>query len=819
MPPLPRRRTAQRQRGLGRAVGPAHAGTTGMTTRSTPETLPAILDSSMDATLSALIEHSTDFIGLSSLDGQVLLINPAGQHLVGWTEPEQVRATVVLDYVAAEERERFQREIWPAIMQHSHWEGEVPLRHFKTDMAIPMLHHFFVIKDAQHQQPLALAMISRTITEQTRVEMAVRDIAEGVSAAVGATFFRSLMQYLAQTLAADYAFVGEVGPEHGTLIRTVAAYGNGQIVPNFTYDLQNTPCEQVTSGTLCVYPDRIQSHFPHDRILAQMGIEAYVGMPLFDTRERVIGLLVVLSRRPLEHPELWASTLRIFATRAAAELERKQAEEAMCASENRWRTMFQSAAIGIALVDATGHCVQSNPALQHLLGYTADELGRMSFVEFTHPNDAMQDWALVSEVFAGQRDHYQIEKRYIRKDGQIRWGHLTASAIRDEHGGCQFVIGMVEDITERKRAAAALRESEEMSRQVAEHLQDALWLEDSTSHRMLYVNQAYEVIWGQTRASLYQQGGTFVATVHPEDRERVARMLQERGAGLYRSEEYRVTRRDGTVRWIQDRSFPIRDSTGNVYRVAGIAQDITERKQAEEQLRGTSAQLRALMASLRSAREQEGIRIAREIHDELGSALTSLRWDLEDLDTRISRAQDLSLMPAWQEKISAMCSLIETTGHVVRRIAAELRPSILDDLGLAAAVEWQAQQFQARTGILCRYEGATEHLAVDREQSTAIFRIFQEALTNVLRHAQATSVDVMLEETEAALVLTIRDNGRGMTDVEQSAPHALGLLGMRERAHLIGSSVDITGMQGQGTTVILRVPYSGDARDQHEDDG
>ena len=273
MPHLSRRRTAQRQRGPARAAAPARAGATGVTKRSAPAAPPAILESIMDATLVALLEHSTDFIALAALDGQILLVNPAGQHLVGLTEPAQAGATVVFDYVAAEERERFQTAIWPAVMRHGHWEGETPLRHFKTGRTLPMLHHLFVIKDTQHQQPRALAMISRTITEQTRVEMAVRDIAEGVSAAIGATFFRSLMQYLARTLAADYAFVGAGGPEHGTLIRTVAAYGDGQIVPNFVYDLQDTPCQQVTRGTLCVYPDRIQSLFPHDRMLAQMGIE------------------------------------------------------------------------------------------------------------------------------------------------------------------------------------------------------------------------------------------------------------------------------------------------------------------------------------------------------------------------------------------------------------------------------------------------------------------------------------------------------------------------------------------------------------------
>src|SRR5262249_23603796 len=236
-----------------------------------------------------------------------------------------------------------------------------------------------------------------------------------------------------------------------------------------------------------------------------------------------------------------------------------------------------------------------------------------------------------------------------------------------------------------------------------------------------------------------------------------------------------------------------------------LQRDITERKQVEERLRATSAQLRALMAGLRSAREQEGIRIAREIHDELGAALTSLRWDLEGIDKTISEAADRSLRSAVRDKIEAMVGLIDTTVHVVRRISSELRPHILDDLGIVAAIEWQAQQFQARTGILCQYVGAGEYLDLDQEQSTAIFRIFQEALTNVLRHAQATRVDVTLEEEGAELVLKVRDNGRGITEGEQGGPLALGLLGRREPARRLGGRVPRPGNKGQGATVNLPV--------------
>ena len=156
-----------------------------------------------------------------------------------------------------------------------------------------------------------------------------------------------------------------------------------------------------------------------------------------------------------------------------------------------------------------------------------------------------------------------------------------------------------------------------------------------------------------------------------------------------------------------------------------------------------------------------------------------------------------------------MMRLTDATVDTVRRISSELRPSILDDLGLAEAIEWQAQQFQARTGIVCHCDCALDNVEFNQEQSTAVFRIVQEALTNSLRHAQATRVDTALKEEAGEVVLTITDNGRGITADEKEGPRSLGLLGMRERAHLIGGRVDITGVEGKGTTVAIRIPLCG----------
>jgi signal transduction histidine kinase len=193
------------------------------------------------------------------------------------------------------------------------------------------------------------------------------------------------------------------------------------------------------------------------------------------------------------------------------------------------------------------------------------------------------------------------------------------------------------------------------------------------------------------------------------------------------------------------------------------------------------------------------------IHDELGSALTSLKLDLESIRREeLTAASDLDLS-GLREKTKTMMQLVDQTADTVRRISSELRPSVLDDIGLVAAMRWQARQFQTQAGIVCQCDFRLEEVDLDQQQSTAIFRVFQEALTNVLRHAEATKIDINLEKEDNELVLTISDNGRGITADERSERLSLGLLGMRERVNLIGGTIDITGVEGKGTEITVRV--------------
>jgi signal transduction histidine kinase len=231
-----------------------------------------------------------------------------------------------------------------------------------------------------------------------------------------------------------------------------------------------------------------------------------------------------------------------------------------------------------------------------------------------------------------------------------------------------------------------------------------------------------------------------------------------------------------------------------------------ERKRTEERLRSSFNLLRTLSRRLEVIREEERARIARELHDELGVGLTCLKIDLSRISAMMSDAAGSHDWAKVDAKIRLMIEDVDVTIRSVQRIVTELRPAMLDDLGLVAAIEWQAQDFQRRSGIVCRCMAGEEDIQVDRERATVVFRICQEALTNVVRHAHATEVLIRFEEQTDSLLLEVQDNGRGISKEKVIAADSLGLLGMRERAALFGGQIDIIGRPGEGTRVILRLP-------------
>jgi PAS domain S-box-containing protein len=275
--------------------------------------------------------------------------------------------------------------------------------------------------------------------------------------------------------------------------------------------------------------------------------------------------------------------------------------------------------------------------------------------------------------------------------------------------------------------------------------------------------------------------------------------------GWVEDEGWRV-RKDGTRFWANVLITAVQDSAGAPVGFSMITQDITERKRVQTQLVRQRAQLRALATRLEAAREEERTKIAREIHDEVGQALTALQLDLDWLD------RNLDDRAAVKQKIRHMTNVLRDTLVALQRLAAELRPPVLDRLGLRAAILALAREFESRTGVHSRVEVTAEDVALDGNLATALYRILQEALTNVSRHARATRVDIVFRLTPATVELEVRDDGRGITEREQADPRSLGLLGMQERAQSWGGEVSIEGIPGQGTRVRVTIPLGEPAR-------
>ncbi len=352
-----------------------------------------------------------------------------------------------------------------------------------------------------------------------------------------------------------------------------------------------------------------------------------------------------------------------------------------------------------------------------------------------------------------------------------------------------------------KRSEEALRESEEKLRLTFDSMAEGIAVADPSAN-IIKVNKALLQMYGHDRKE--ELIGKSVFNLMPEgDRAEARRNIEKILGGKYvASGESTGLKKDGMEFSIEISSAAMRDPTSGI--PAGfvtIIEDITKRKQTQEKIEKSRKQLRALYARLNSVREEERTRIAREIHDELGQSLTALKMDLFWLCKRLPKEQEKLI-----GRIDSMTDLVGNSINSVKSISSKLRPGILDDLGIVAAIEYESKEFQERTGVKCKLKLMDQDVEMDPEIATAIFRIFQEALTNVLRHANATQVDVSLKRRANSIVLEVKDNGRGITEEQNSDPESLGLLGMKERASFHGGEVKIQGIQGKGTTLTVSIP-------------
>jgi PAS domain S-box-containing protein len=481
--------------------------------------------------------------------------------------------------------------------------------------------------------------------------------------------------------------------------------------------------------------------------------------------------------------------------------ERKKAEEALRKSEERFRGMAERSVDTVFECDAEGRLLYISPGVGRITGHRPEEALGESVFSFLPVSDLKKG----AEAFQSLLDHgimtgFQAE--VVRKDGSPAFVEVNASAIRKD-GRIMGIQGIVRDITDRKRAEDALQESETFLQNAFDAIQEGICVLDRDL-RILRVNSWLEMMYasemplvGKKCYAVYQKRET------PCPRCPTLRTLENGRAYIetvaYPSEE-------NPTGWMEVSAFPLRDYKGNLLGAIEYLRDISERKQAEQEIQRSREQLRALAARLQVIREEERADIAREVHDELGHELTSLKMDLMWLGEKMGEGNHGVRRKGLGERVERMRQSLDRTMHRVRRISTELRPGILDHLGLDAAIEWQSQEFQERTGILCELTLPRCPVTLAKDPATGVFRIFQEILTNAVRHAEATRVEVRLEEHEGDFTLTVQDDGRGIKEDEIEGPRSLGILGMRERARMLGGEITFHGDPGKGTTVAIRIP-------------
>lgn len=422
-----------------------------------------------------------------------------------------------------------------------------------------------------------------------------------------------------------------------------------------------------------------------------------------------------------------------------------------------------------------------------------------------------------------------LKAKLFTEDNIGYWQHLYQKALRGEDfkmeaeitgnskSGPKFfetnfnpiyvnaeVVGVAcfaRDITEYRKNKEILIDYNKKLQAAQEIAKLGYWEFNLKSRKLFWSDQVY-VIWEKDKEKFDLNLENFIATIHPDDRPEFEKLLKE----IWQEKKhidikYRILLKNGSLKWIHESGNLIKTGKDQPIHYEGTVQDITSQKEYESQILEVNQRLRSLTAHLQTVQEEERINIAREIHDELGQQLTGIKLDASWLKNKT-----IIHFEEEKERMDRLINNINTTINKVRKIATNLRPGVLDDLGLDAAIEWQTAQFEEQTGISCLFKSSKVSDNYEKTVNTAVYRIFQEALTNVTRHAKASKVIIKLYEKNSILVLEVTDNGKGIWETEKNNSQSLGITGMKERAYMINGTFSIKKRKEGGTIVRLAVP-------------
>lgn len=454
-------------------------------------------------------------------------------------------------------------------------------------------------------------------------------------------------------------------------------------------------------------------------------------------------------------------------------------------SEEKFRILFNNSPLGNVLFDQEGKIADVNPAFVKMIGNSKEQLIDRNLWKILFAKEILFNQEYLTH-------NQSIEIHFNSSDGQKIWLKISFSTIDLPQAAINYFLGVAEDVTVQKLSEEILKESEFKLRRMVENLPaGAVYLDDKT----FYFNKEVEKITGYKAKEISNLNQWFEKLFPGQTDQVLSYYKNDKLDGFKAPRIVEITRNDKGKRNLEFVAHLF--SSGEVW----ILNDITQKVIAEEKLIKSRDQLKKLSEHLQAAREEERAKIAREVHDDLGQSLTALKMDVVWLKKNRQLKQEVL-----SEKLDSMVDVINQTIKTIQRIGTELRPKLLDDLGLISAIEWQTREFQNRSGIKCKINLINDSIDLNNNASLTVFRIFQEALTNIARHSKADSVDITIKSDDKDFYVSIYDNGVGIPKNKLEASTSIGIIGMKERADIVGGHVQIKTDSKKGTEILVVIP-------------
>ncbi len=769
-----------------------------------------------------LFNNVSDLVYIHQFDGKILKINQAVEKLLGYK---------VDDIIGQRFQDVFQipnDEFYRYIHSLDEKESAIGTLKLKSKNGQELIFEYQNTITKEFVQPRAIRGIARDVTQRIKSELALKRKDALLSAVADAsilllanpnhnTAIQEALRILGEATEVDrvYVFENSNAPETGELLMSQKfEWCREGIEPQIDNPLlQNLPYshpyakplfEHIQSGKIYSGIVRTMSQ-PEREILEPQCIKSILIIPIYIGKNfwGFIGFDDCTYEREWSETEI--SVLKTAAGSIGGLIGLTQFEKQLQETNIFLSSILESSiTISIITSDLSGIIKYWNSGSENLFGYKANEaIGKKLVGLIIKEEDKVtrSKFFNLSVVAQEQKRTQSTEVLFYHKNGKQLWVNLTISPIIDENGEVVGLSSIGEDITQRKITELALIQNEEMFRNVWENSADGMRLIDDNAQIKL-VNRAFCDLVEMPYERLV---GQHYNVCYFEKNESDIQRFRE---NLVRNQI--PTRQITTIKLWNGKEIPVEisnsfiDLQDNKRVLLSIFRDISEQKEYERKIRVSEEKYRRLALHLQTIREQERSKIAQDIHDHLGQQLTALYFEISSIRTMRSWSKK-----SIEQRLDGINKLIDQLIESVQRISAELRPAILDDLGLIPAIEWEISAFQKRTGIEANLRKNVHDINVSKSISTIVYRILQEALTNVARHSKATKVKVELNLQNGDFKMVIKDNGIGFSDEKFSDPNSIGLIGMKERAYSLKGDLKIESIPKKGTSIILTIPIDG----------